>query len=74
MPLKKSTSLSNLANIVMSIVPGSSPRRSSSPKRSSPKRPPRHPRNVTGRKPEGIAHRGGNNKDKKKNKTQRKRV
>lgn len=73
MPLKKSTSLSNLANIVMSIVPGSSPRRSS-PKRSSPKRPPLHPKNVTGKKPEGIAHRGGNNKNKKKNKTQRKRV
>lgn len=64
MPLKRTTSLSNLANIVKSILPGS-PRRS--PK--SPKRPPRHPRNVTGKKPEGIAHRGG-----KKNKTQRKRL
>ncbi len=48
--------LSNLANLIMP----ESPKRSPSPKRSSPKlkRPPRHPGNITG-KTKGIAYKNG---------------
>ncbi len=67
MNIKRSSNFHNLADLLSNI---SSPKKSSPKKSLSPKskRPPLHPKNVTGKKMEGIAHRGG-----KKNKTQRRK-
>lgn len=62
MPLIRTPSLSNLANL---LSPRKSSPRKSSPRKSSPRKPPCHPGNITGKRSHGIAHKGGKTRRRK---------